>query len=407
MNGRLMCFGLILGAVIAGTVNAHTRWDPNGLIKPRSTRDNIKSGPCGDPRTNNPTVLEAGATIEVAFESAIFHKGYFRIAFSPANDEGFDDHVLAENIKDISGMKKRKHTITLPDMECDGCTLQLIQSMLDRNPPSNYFHCADIKLVKSTTADTTPPPQISNLLGVAGDTSVTLNWANPKDSDFWQVLVLAKLNNGVSTHPEDGKRYAQSDSLANEARVAYVGSGSTTTFNDFVTPGEDSHFAVYTFDRAYNYSQAVAGEVTIPAVAPNFAPKVSLDILQDDSNDAYISAAGGHVTLTAQVTDENVEDTHQFNWLSANRLLVDIDNTDSSFTFDPAQLSDGDYSVSVAVIDSGSPAMTANAKATLTVNKDGNKPEEKSGAFGVWALLLLSMVALRARLRGRGFKYFA
>lgn len=53
--------------------------------------------------------------------------------------------------------------VTLPNMECDNCTLQFIQVMTDKCPYTTnaasddiYFNCADLTL--SNSAPVTPPP---------------------------------------------------------------------------------------------------------------------------------------------------------------------------------------------------------------------------------------------------------
>src|SRR5690606_27431906 len=130
-------------ACAVAQVHGHALWDPQGIIKPRSNRDDIKSGPCGESRGSTPVTLTAGSTVDLSIERTIYHRGYFRIAFSPANDQGFDDHVLADRIPETSSQRFYTVSVTLPDTECNACTLQLIQVMLDRNPPTNYYSCAD------------------------------------------------------------------------------------------------------------------------------------------------------------------------------------------------------------------------------------------------------------------------
>ena len=140
---------------------AHARFSLDGNTPPRNTSTGLKSAPCGGvARTNNPAVFTSGQTIEVEWEETINHPGYFRIAFSPVNDEDFDGNVLKDNIIDTQNAETpMPHfyaaSITLPAVVCDECTLQLIQVMTE-NPtnPRNYYSCADIKLV---TADGTDP----------------------------------------------------------------------------------------------------------------------------------------------------------------------------------------------------------------------------------------------------------
>jgi hypothetical protein len=140
----------------AEAVLAHARWTTNStVLVPRSTSDGLKTGPCGNiPRTNTTKTFAPGQTIEVEWEETINHPGSYRIAFSPADDLGFDNNVLY-SANDLLGTEtplphKYTATITLPAQTCEACTLQLIQVMTDRTPPTNYYSCADIRIATDT-----------------------------------------------------------------------------------------------------------------------------------------------------------------------------------------------------------------------------------------------------------------
>lgn len=156
----------------AGVLLAHARFDPNKLLKPRTNSTGEKSGPCGPvgPTTlaSKRKVLQAGADLLVEWQETINHPGHFRIAFSPDGVTGFDDHIIADNIVDtqntsVSGTNYHLYskTIKVPDTLCDTCSLQLIQVMTE-NPasPSNYYSCADIRIVADLTQEP-PTPSVS------------------------------------------------------------------------------------------------------------------------------------------------------------------------------------------------------------------------------------------------------
>jgi hypothetical protein len=139
---------------------------------------NIKTGPCGranDSRTTDMsrvTVLQPGATIMVQFAETIGHPGFYRISFDDAGQDAFVAPttramvdtmppytlpVLVDNIADMgnTGMNMYTQAVTLPDVECETCTLQVIQVMVASNvmswtatgmDPDIYFTCADIAL---------------------------------------------------------------------------------------------------------------------------------------------------------------------------------------------------------------------------------------------------------------------
>ena len=65
--------------------------------------------------------------------------------------------MLVDGIKDKTGTQAYEQEITLPNVECDKCTLQVIQVMTDKPPYGDgddiYFQCADIVLSNSATGD--------------------------------------------------------------------------------------------------------------------------------------------------------------------------------------------------------------------------------------------------------------
>jgi MYXO-CTERM domain-containing protein len=134
-----------------------------------SSDNDIKLPPCGrtgDGRTTDTsrvTVFEPGATIMVQFNETVNHPGHYRIAFDDDGQDAlttplmrsqvqtgptFTLPVLLDNIADhAAGMYTAM--VTLPNVECERCTLQLIQVMTTAaswNEDDIYYTCADIAL---------------------------------------------------------------------------------------------------------------------------------------------------------------------------------------------------------------------------------------------------------------------
>jgi uncharacterized protein (TIGR03382 family) len=174
-------------AVPAGYAEAHIH-----LTKPTPRTDSLqgdqKDQHCGVAnQQRNParvSTFKPGDTITVEWMETIQHPGYFRIAFQPAGavfsippatagncgavcpagvtncnfpnqnltgmmDAATGSYILADQIADGT----LSTTVTLPNMECDNCTLQFIQVMTDKCPytidaasDDIYFNCADITL---------------------------------------------------------------------------------------------------------------------------------------------------------------------------------------------------------------------------------------------------------------------
>jgi hypothetical protein len=169
----MMLRAAVVVVVVAGfavPAGAHIQ-----LTSPTQRYSDQKLGPCGrgssDARTDKVTVLPPGATITVRWTETINHPGHYRIAFdddgtdgfiNPASTTDFDNSsaVLEDNIPDTSSGGAVTFSVTLPDIECDNCTLQVIQVMYDKqgNGFGNddfYFQCADL-LLSATAADAGP-----------------------------------------------------------------------------------------------------------------------------------------------------------------------------------------------------------------------------------------------------------
>ncbi len=148
----------------------------------------IKIGPCGqtqNARTTTVTDYMGGETISVSFGEFINHDSYYRIALdvegddsfpqrpevavqkegddpasihplSDITDTGLDVYILQYYMDDQTGsfMQETSYSteVTLPNIDCQNCTLQVIQFMYDDKDP-HYYQCADITI--TATAEPT------------------------------------------------------------------------------------------------------------------------------------------------------------------------------------------------------------------------------------------------------------
>lgn len=173
------------------TTAAHVCMDfPVARTGPDCTaRSPQKIGPCGVPERGEISVFEPGATIDVRLRETINHPSHYRISFD-ADGEFFPDPVTVDDIDEskenvlIDGIEDAEEAeqtvrVTLPDVECEECTLQLIQVMYDkggngfggRNAEGGnddmYYTCADIAL-RRPVALAEPKPASSPRLPGAG-----------------------------------------------------------------------------------------------------------------------------------------------------------------------------------------------------------------------------------------------
>ncbi|HEX2685621.1 MAG TPA: SCE4755 family polysaccharide monooxygenase-like protein [Kofleriaceae bacterium] len=150
---------------------------------PRSTTV-LKDPPCGTaglPRANVHTV-RPGSTLHLVWDEYVVHPGWFRISFQQNGDAfetppasngptgtGTSSNYPTENLtgKTDPGTGSRiiadriahgtlSMDVPLPNVECNNCTLQLIQMMTDKPPYTTdaasddiYFACVDLVLSAS------------------------------------------------------------------------------------------------------------------------------------------------------------------------------------------------------------------------------------------------------------------
>jgi len=145
---------------------------------PSRDQVNIKSRHCGVTGSARAHVYTAlpGSTLHVVWDEFVPHPGYFRVSFNQNGDTFRIPPVPAGGgypTENLTGMMDPGGSgsliiadqiahpalsldVTLPDVECASCTLQVIQMMTDKPPytidtGSNdiYFQCVDLVLTRS------------------------------------------------------------------------------------------------------------------------------------------------------------------------------------------------------------------------------------------------------------------
>src|SRR5262249_45618276 len=172
---------------------------PPSWTQEGSGGDPQKAEPCGG-EGGTPTGVVSkfrpGQTITVQWQETIYHAGHFRIRFATHPTLRQDPKVYVDNQQyatnaDISDPPQPpvlldnlfprtdpfgnpgtvfEQKVTLPNMLCDKCTLQVIQFMLGHGPPNYiYHHCADIQLTNDAPADAgVLPPSDGGVVGGGG-----------------------------------------------------------------------------------------------------------------------------------------------------------------------------------------------------------------------------------------------
>jgi hypothetical protein len=192
MRTRLTALGAAaaLSAPGTGALAHFTLLEPESWIVESALGDPQKDGPCGGVTgtpTGTVTTVQAGETITLRWQETIYHSGHWRIAVARDRSELQDPAVasmvdsrcnypagaadvpaeypvLMDNLfprtAPLAAAQMFEHEITIPDMNCELCTLQVIQFMTNHAPPCIYYHCADITIIGATD-----PPAA----GICGD----------------------------------------------------------------------------------------------------------------------------------------------------------------------------------------------------------------------------------------------
>src|SRR5882724_8575981 len=150
MRFTLAC---VVVAAAGAPAAAHIKLD-----SPTPRTNELKAGPCGaagSTRGTNISTFLPGQTITVEWDETVDHPGHYRISFDASGADAFPDPAqpddgfsttLVDQIADKTGGHYTQD-VTLPDMECDNCTLQLVQVMTVSVPYNSfYFQCADLVL---------------------------------------------------------------------------------------------------------------------------------------------------------------------------------------------------------------------------------------------------------------------
>jgi len=189
MHLRLSACLLVVLGMCAGSAHAHFAVDLSDTQVSRHGPGEIKSAPCGRPDSERGETVHTyapGQTINVSWVEYVGHPGYYRIAFDRDGDDDFrnpasiapagracaagepncgdgdfynNDTVLIDDFgrhDDTPSGKRYSTEVKLPDVECENCTLQIIQLMteLAKSPytPSAedaddiYYQCIDLRL---------------------------------------------------------------------------------------------------------------------------------------------------------------------------------------------------------------------------------------------------------------------
>ncbi|MFY8282904.1 tandem-95 repeat protein [Pseudoalteromonas sp. SSMSWG5] len=106
------------------------------------------------------------------------------------------------------------------------------------------------------------------------------------------------------------------------------------------------------------------GTHTLTIAEGNVAPSVQLFASQNGLTTRIIDKHAGEVTISALVIDANLADTHSYDWSVSSDSIVDIDQIDDQFSFDPSNVENGTYQFTIVASDGDK---TGSMKLELTI----------------------------------------
>ena len=106
------------------------------------------------------------------------------------------------------------------------------------------------------------------------------------------------------------------------------------------------------------------GTHTLTIAEGNVAPSVQLFASQNGLTSRIIDKHAGEVTISALVIDANLADTHSYDWSVSSDSIIDIDQIDDQFSFDPSNVENGTYQFTIVASDGDK---TGSMKLELTI----------------------------------------
>jgi hypothetical protein len=189
----------------AGTASAHLNLvSPPPRLEGQAGGNQLKTKPCGqmtNMRTDKVTTFTPGQKVDIKIKEYVDHPGYFAVAFDPDGDDNFpfpranmddvdaatdDPKALFPISNTVLGIRTDKEkecytenaqhectiSVTIPNMTCQNCTLQVTQFMTDKlgdgNDNEYYYQCADIKIEGTVMGGSGGSGGMGGMAAVAG-----------------------------------------------------------------------------------------------------------------------------------------------------------------------------------------------------------------------------------------------
>ena len=124
---------------------------------------------------------------------------------------------------------------------------------------------------------------------------------------------------------------------------------------------------VITLDETLNRGSQFEHVITI--VEENVDPQVSLTVNQLGEERFIVNQQDGIVRVTSEIIHPDLTNQFSFEWSNQQQLILDIDNDENSFSFDPIDLPVGIYHIALAVTDLDDVAFTDRNQVTIKIEQ--------------------------------------
>ncbi|MBK6405965.1 MAG: DUF11 domain-containing protein [Holophagales bacterium] len=205
----------------------------------------------------------------------------------------------------------------------------------------------------TVTIDNLSPDNPNGETGTPCNGQVTLNWFNPINADFSQVVILRRAGAAVADTPVEGTTYTAGNTIGSST-VVYA--GSLATFVDTGTAnGTAYYYRILARGTCLNYSTGIG--------AGPFSPSATTADLQVTKTASAASIQpGDYVTFTITVTNNGPS--------TATGVTV-TDPIPTSLTYVSATPSAGSCSYSAPTVTCSLGSLANGASATITLVATG------------------------------------
>ncbi len=190
---KTLLYGLLLAAALPLSADAHFKLlAPASWVEENALGDPQKTAPCGGTYTDfgKPTYavtdVTGGSMLHIKVQETVYHPGHYRVALAVNSPTELPIDPKAETMTDANGkvmsvsaavmnpvappvladglwphddhqLRTLETDIAVPNINCESCTLQVLQFM-EQHTPNNpgqfsYHHCAVLHI----TADPKKP----------------------------------------------------------------------------------------------------------------------------------------------------------------------------------------------------------------------------------------------------------